>query len=324
MSKGEGAMEMESTVELAEGESIRADRWISGLGIMSRSQFESRRLKIFMKGREIKASRKIKHGDVLFLQWQEAAEPVYAPEKMELDILYEDEGVIVLNKPAGLVVHPGAGNHEGTLVQGLLYYNRHLKDSFQDEVLRPGIVHRLDKDTSGLIITAKNPEALEMLCAQFRSRRTEKYYLAFVKGALPARRGRIEGLIARDEHNRKKFKVHPTRGKHALTLYQVLDSWDGVSLVKLKLETGRTHQIRVHLQSLGCPVLGDPLYSRREKRWENLPLMLHSWTLGIRLPGHEEASRFEAPPPESFNRFYKELEEGPSGAQSLSERLSLL
>ncbi len=314
---------MKTIVELAQGEQIRADRWVSGLGLMNRSQFESRHLRIFMEGQEIKPSRKIKKGDILVLEWENPAEPEYAPEKMALDILYEDESVIVLNKPRGLVVHPGAGNHKGTLVQGLLYHNRQLKESFKNEPLRPGIVHRLDKDTSGLIITAKTPEALEALAAQFRNRNTEKYYLAFVKGTLPARRGKIEGFIARDERNRKKFKVHPSRGKYALTFYQVLDSREGVSLVKLKLETGRTHQIRVHLQSLGCPVLGDPLYSRKEKSREDLPLMLHSWRLGITLPGHGVPSHFEAPVPEIFETLYTRLSKAPS-VQSLSEKLSLL
>jgi len=303
---------MTTTVSLPEGEAVRADKYISGLGIMKRSQFESRKLKVLMDDEEMKLSRKVRNGDVLVLEWEEAEEPDYSPEKIDLDIIFENKDVIVINKPQGLVVHPGAGNTSGTLVQGLLYYNRHLSENFADETLRPGIVHRLDKDTSGLIITAKSPEALELLSEQFRNRSTEKYYLALVKGRMPARRGKIEGLITRDEKNRKKFRVHPTKGKHALTRYEVLQAWDRYSLLKLKIETGRTHQIRVHLQSLGCPILGDSVYSRRDNFIGDVSMMLHSWKLGITLPGETEPRVFEAPVPPRFDELQKRIEQADS------------
>ncbi len=293
-------MEETIIVDLPEGDSIRADKYISTQGIMKRSQFEACGLRIFADSREIKFSRKVKNGETLELRWEEPEEPQYDAEEMDLDILYENEDVIVLNKPQGVVVHPGNGNFHGTLVQGLLYYNRKLGTAFAEEKVRPGIVHRLDKDTSGLIITAKNYSSLEALSEQFRHRTTEKYYMALVKGRMPARRGDIETYIKRDDRNRKKFITHDSQGKYALTRYEVVKSWQNYTLVKLKLETGRTHQLRVHLLSLGCPILGDPIYSRKDNRFPDTTLMLHSWILKIALPGDEDASEFTAPLPERF------------------------
>ncbi len=302
-------MEKEIKVELPEGEAVRADRYISGIGIMSRSQFELCKLKVELNGREIKVSRKIRNHDVLKLSWEPQEEPEYGPEEMDLDILFENEQVIVLNKPQGVVVHPACGNYHGTLVQGLLYYNKTLAGSFGEESIRPGIVHRLDKDTSGIIITAKDASSLECLSAQFRDRTTEKYYIALVKGRMPARRGDIDTFITRDEKNRKKFTVHESKGKHAITRYEVIKAWDNYTLLRLKLETGRTHQLRVHLQSLGCPILGDPIYSRKDNRYPDTGLMLHSWKLKIQLPGEEEQREFTAPLPDRFSRMEELLDE---------------
>ncbi len=297
----------EIIVSLPEGETLRADKYVSHMGFMRRSQFESHKIQVFMNDKEIKLSKKVKDKDVLVVNWSTPDEPDFAPEKMDLDILFENDQVIVLNKPQGLVVHPGAGNYSGTLVQGLLYYNQQLGNHFEDDPLRPGIVHRLDKDTSGLIITAKNPDSLESLSEQFRNRTTEKYYLAFIKGRLPARRGNIDTFITRDDKNRKKFKVHETKGKRALTRYEVLESWDRYSLIKLKLETGRTHQIRVHLLSMGCPILGDSVYARKDNVIGDVTMMLHSWKLGIVLPGETEMRQFEAPIPERFTELKARL-----------------
>ena len=301
-------MEKEIKVELPEGETVRADKYISGIGIMSRSQFELCRLKVELNGKEVKVARKIRNNDVLKLSWEQQEEPEYGPEEMDLDILFENEQVIVLNKPQGVVVHPACGNYHGTLVQGLLYYNKTLAGSFGKEKVRPGIVHRLDKDTSGLIITAKDTSSLENLSAQFRDRTTEKYYIALVKGRMPARRGDIDTFITRDEKNRKKFTVHESKGKHALTRYEVIKTWDNYTLLRLKLETGRTHQLRVHLQSLGCPILGDPIYARKDNRYPDTGLMLHSWKLNIQLPGEESPREFTAPLPDRFLRMEELLD----------------
>ena len=301
-------MEKEIQVELPEGQSVRMDKYISNLGIMNRSQFEICKLRVTADGLEMKLSKKVKNGDNLHLFWEEPEEPDYEPEEMDLDIIFENENVIVLNKPQGVVVHPGNGNYHGTLVQGLLFYNRNLSSAFHQELVRPGIVHRLDKDTSGLIITAKNTASLETLSAQFRERTTEKYYMALVKGRMPARRGDIEGYITRDERNRKKFTVHDSKGKYALTRYEVVKAWEDYTLVSLKLETGRTHQLRVHLLSLGCPILGDPIYSRKDNRYPDVSLMLHSWKLKITLPGETEARKFSAPLPERFHKMQEILD----------------
>ena len=299
----------EIKVELPEGETVRADRYISGLEIMKRSQFDSHKLQAFMGGKEIKLSKKLKDGDLLEISWETPEEPDYKAEKMDLDIVYENDEVLVLNKAQGIVVHPGAGNYSGTLVQGLLYYNQQLGNHFEDDPLRPGIVHRLDKDTSGLIITAKNPESLESLSEQFRNRTTEKYYLAIVKGRLPRRAGDIETFITRDEKNRKKFKVHDTKGKNAITRYKVLKAWERYSLVELKIETGRTHQIRVHMLSMSCPILGDSIYARKDNVIGDVNLMLHSWKLGIVLPGEAEMRHFEVPRPPRFDEVIAHLDQ---------------
>lgn len=299
----------EIKVELPAGETVRADRYISGMDIMKRSQFESHKLQAFMGGKEIKLSRKLKDGEIIEISWETPEEPDYKAEKMDLDIVFENDEVLVINKAQGIVVHPGAGNYSGTLVQGLLYYNQQLGNNFEDDPLRPGIVHRLDKDTSGLIITAKNPESLEALAEQFRNRTTEKYYLALVKGRLPRRFGDIETFITRDEKNRKKFRVHDTKGKTAITRYKVIKAWERYSLVQLKIETGRTHQIRVHMLSMGCPILGDSIYARKDNVIGDVKLMLHSWKLGITLPGESEMRQFEAPMPSRFDEVIAHLDQ---------------
>ncbi len=305
--------EIEVLVDLLPWERIRVDKYVARLGLLRRSQFEAQKLRILQDGQILKFSHKVQQGDRLQLHWEEPQEPSYEGEPLELNILFENQDVLVIDKPQGMVVHPGAGNHRGTLVHGLLYHNRELLEAFGGHSLRPGIVHRIDKDTSGLIISAKHPDALKVLVNQFRDRSTEKYYLTLVKGRPPKRRGDIEGYIVRDERNRKKFRVHPQAGKYALSRYEVLQSWEKYSLLQVKIETGRTHQIRVHLLSLGCPVLGDTLYARKDNSLGNIPLMLHSWKLGIRLPGEEEMRFFEAPIPLRFKEVQQRLDQEAAG-----------
>jgi len=280
----------------------RIDKYISDQNILTRSQFKSRKAQVFIDGGEVKLSRKISDGEVLELQWDDPEALDIEPEEMDLQILYEDENSIVVNKEQGVVVHPANGNYSGTLVQGLLYHIKNLGEKFDNQLERPGIVHRLDKDTSGVIIAAKNPETHEFLSAQFRDKTNEKYYLAVVRGYPPKRRGVIETFLTRHPVDRKKFITHESMGKYASTEYRVLRSWDKYALMLLKLNTGRTHQLRVHMVHIGCPILGDPVYGRKDNLYPEATLMLHAWKLKIRLPGTSEDSLFKAPVPVRFRK----------------------
>jgi 23S rRNA pseudouridine1911/1915/1917 synthase len=233
-------------------------------------------------------------------------------EDIPLTVLYEDSQVLVADKPAGMVVHPGAGNFSGTLVHALLFRIGGWPESEGASApgLRPGIVHRLDKDTSGVIITAKNPRAQEFLAAQFRERRVKKEYLAVVKGRLYPLTGRISSYLIRDSGNRKKFTWNGEgRGRLAVTSYRVLKVFENHSLVLLRPRTGRTHQLRVHMLSLGHPIAGDPLYSRPGGEAKSLPqgLMLHARRLSLLLPGETGERTFQAPLPERFKQYLSEL-----------------
>ena len=205
-----------------------------------------------------------------------------APEDIEFEVLYEDEDLIIINKPAGLVVHPSPGHWKGTLVQGLL---ARYPDLFQGEKsLRPGIVHRLDAGTSGLMVVAKHVKAHERMSMLFKSRSVMKEYLALTWGAPKNRTGLIDLPIGRDSRNRLRMAVTP-KGKRAITKYQVLWTCNGFSFIKCRIYTGRTHQIRVHLKSLGCPLVGDKLYApRRDPVFEFERIFLHAWRLAFPHP----------------------------------------
>lgn len=280
--------------------STRLDKYLSDCaGIMTRSQLKERVVYLAVNGKAAKLSTTVKEGDSITVEYDTPSLPHYEPEYLPLDIIYEDNDVILVNKARGVVVHPAAGNHTGTLVQGLMYHISDLSGKFQGDRLRPGIVHRLDKDTSGIIIAAKHPEALEYLGVQFRKKQVRKTYLALVKGTLYPGEGIIEKGIIRDPGNRKKFTTAETGGKPALTRYKVLRRFESGSFVMLMPETGRTHQLRVHMLSRGAPILGDPVYSRhKDKTIENL--MLHAYMLKIRLPGSDSVSVFHAPVPRDF------------------------
>jgi len=285
---------------------MRADKYIAEhWAILTRSQIKQRQARIEVNGRESKLSKKVSFGDELAIFYQPLEEFNLTPEKIDLDVIFENKDVLVINKPQGLVVHPAAGNFSGTLVHGLLYRYKEeeFAGTFQEES-RPGIVHRLDKDTSGVIITAKSVESLNFLAQQFREKTTRKRYVALVKGCYQYQEGRIENYLIRDPHNRKKYtwRDQSGQGKHSITDYKVLKTFDDYSFVSLHPKTGRTHQLRVHSLSLGHPILGDPIYSRRGP---NDPdnLMLHAYSLKIMLPGETQVRHFQAPIPERFRPF---------------------
>jgi 23S rRNA pseudouridine1911/1915/1917 synthase len=260
-----------------------------------------------LNGKAAKLSRMVKPGDSLELSWADPEPADLAPEDLPLTVVYEDSRVIVVDKAQGMVVHPGAGNSGGTLANALLFRrgwqgggiaakNGTSSGGWQ----RPGIVHRLDKDTSGVMIAAWDDEALAFLSDQFKRRRVRKTYVAIVQGVPPETSGRIETLISRDSRDRKRFAVSADRGKSALTRYRVIRSWKGHSLVLLRPRTGRTHQLRVHLRYLGHPITGDPVYGYRDTGFPEATLMLHAKSLSITLPGEERPAVFKSPLPDRF------------------------
>ncbi len=216
--------------------------------------------KIHVDGKQVKASHLIEPGEHLSVEYEMQYAPTLYAENIALDIVYEDDYLIVVNKQPGLIVHPGAGNATGTLVNALIYHCEHLSND--NGLLRPGIVHRLDKDTSGLLISAKDNSIHGNLRSQFSKRTIEKFYYALVWGQFDEDTGEIDAPIGRSPKNRKKFTVIET-GKPALSRYEVIERFEFLTLVRVKLETGRTHQIRVHMTYVNHPIFGDPYYGGR-------------------------------------------------------------
>jgi 23S rRNA pseudouridine1911/1915/1917 synthase len=292
---------------------LRLDRYVAeDLKLLTRSQLKTKLLGAKLNGKPAKLSRAVKPGDFLELAWAEPEPLTLVPEDIPLDILYEDHRVVVLNKAQGMVVHPGAGNHSGTLANALLYRRLRflppipeVSGSLPGASCRPGIVHRLDKDTSGVIIASYDDAALAFLADQFKKRTVKKTYAAIVQGTPREERGIVETRIVRDSRNRKRFAVSTDRGKSALTRYRVIRSWGAYSLLALRPRTGRTHQLRVHLRHLGSPILGDGVYGIPDRRFPAATLMLHALTLSITLPGRDAPSLFKAPLPARFRTFIK-------------------
>jgi len=265
---------------------IRADCFVASLGMFTRSQIDRRSVTIRdLGGRILKPSKKLTEGVKVVVEWDDPPSCDIAPEPLALKILYEDENSLLIDKKQGVVVHPSHTHMHGTLVQGLLHRYARFDALFQGDRVRPGIVHRLDKDCSGLIIAAKNPQALEFLSAQFRDRSIKKRYLALTRGIPRKAEGEIDSPIGRHPHNRKIFAVNVPHAKAALTRYRLLGQSAGYALLLLRILTGRTHQIRVHLKSMGTPVLGDPIYGDGDSLFPDATLMLHSWKLGIEIQG---------------------------------------
>lgn len=283
----------------------RLDKALADLTTLSRSQAneEIKKGTVLVNGKAAKAKYAVKVGDVITYEIPEDETLDYEAEDIPLDIIYEDEDVAVINKPQGMVVHPSAGHTSGTLVNALMY---HIKDlSTINGVMRPGIVHRIDKDTSGLLMIAKNDISHKALAEELKDKKSLRKYLAIVHGNLPNDRGMIEAPIGRSEKDRKKQAV-TAKGKEAVTRFQVLERFGNYTLVELTLETGRTHQIRVHMAYIGHPVAGDPLYGPR-KTLKGQGQFLHARTLGFTHPRTGEVMTFTAEAPAIFQERLEEL-----------------
>ena len=277
---------------------LRLDKAVADLTELSRglANEQIKNGQILVNGEAKKAKYAVKEGDVISYEVPEPEVVEYVSENIPLEIVYQDEDVAVVNKPQGMVVHPSAGHTSGTLVNALMY---HIKDlSGINGVLRPGIVHRIDKDTSGLLMIAKNDQAHLALADELKDKKSLRKYWAIVHGNLPNDRGVIEAPIGRSEKDRKKQAV-TAKGKPALTRFQVLERFGDYTLVELQLETGRTHQIRVHMAYIGHPVAGDEVYGPR-KTLKGHGQFLHARTLGFTHPRTGEVLEFTAEAPAIF------------------------
>lgn len=261
-------------------------------------------------GRPAKRGWKLEPGDEVLLRVPDPEPTDLVAEPIPLEVVYEDADVLVINKPRGLVVHPAAGHWSGTLVHALL---DHIDDEEFTGVggeLRPGIVHRLDKDTTGLLVVAKNDAAHQALSAQIASRTAHREYLALVHGAPEVDAARIEAPIGRHPVDRKRMAVNMERGRDATTHFRVLERFKGFALLACRLETGRTHQIRVHLAYIGHPVAGDPVYGPRKQALGLRAQALHAHRLGFYHPGTDEWMEFSAPVPDDFAAVLERLRAG--------------
>lgn len=350
---------IERTVSLVVGPvdgKVRIDAYVAANAVgISRTLVGDKDTRILVDGKDTKRSRPVKEGQSIEVRWIEQCFEGVEPQDIPLDILYEDDDILVIDKPQGMVVHPAAGNPDGTLVNALVYrygsafsemtslpYVPENADSPLDDVsgqpspcaeedsslvddvdsavggedspgglspaVRPGIVHRLDKDTSGVMVIARNREAHASLSRQFKEHTTDKYYIAIVKGRMETRRGRIVTGIKRDPEDRKRFSTCPVdEGRRAETHYLVLRQYAGYALVRIRILTGRTHQIRVHMQSIGHSVLGDPIYARKDGSYPDVTLMLHALQLQFNHPATGRRMRFCAPMPQRFKDVLRTL-----------------
>ena len=262
---------------------------------------------VTVNGKPAKAGNKLNESDEIYMVLEPPKELSVEPEDIPLDILYEDEDIIVINKPKQMVVHPAPGHYSGTVVNALLY---HCKDSLSgiNGVLRPGIVHRIDQDTTGAIVICKNDYAHRFIAEQLREHSITRTYHAIVHNHVVQEEGTIESTIGRHPVDRKKIAMNVKNGKHAVTHYKVLDPLNGkFTYICCNLETGRTHQIRVHMASIGNPILGDSVYGPSKCPFHLTGQTLHAKTLGFIHPRTKKYIEFDAPLPEYFQKLLKQL-----------------
>ena len=285
----------------------RLDKYLSSNTEFSRALIQDmiEHDNILVNNKQEKASYKVKMDDEIEIKDGYVKELNIEPKKMDIDIVYEDDDIIVVNKASGVVVHPGSGNYTDTLVNGLLYYQKNLSNINGDE--RPGIVHRIDKDTSGLLLIAKNNKTHEILGDYFKNKKVKREYLALLCGEFPHNSATIDAPIGRDLKDRKKMAVTDKNSKEAITDMKVVKRYKGYTLVSCILKTGRTHQIRVHMAYIGYPIYNDPVYNTRKS--DSFGQFLHSYKMDFIHPITGKEMHFECELPKEFKDFIDTLEE---------------
>ena len=308
-------MKKDTYIVSPETKAERLDTYVSSKSGLSRSHVQKliKQGLVIVNSRIEKVSYKVKNGDSIELTIPVQPESPLVPEDIPLDVIYEDEHIIIINKPPKMIVHPAAGYKSGTLINALIY--RCGKLASIGAPLRPGIVHRLDKDTSGIIVIAKDDAAYLNLCKQFKERKVEKYYLALLYGTLKKDKGEINTPIGRAIADRKKMSTKTRKGKEAVTQFEVIKRFKSATMVKIKIITGRTHQIRVHFAASGHPVLGDKIYGKKTdikfaQRTINFSRqMLHAQSLKFKHPVDGSPLEFTTPIPKDIETAIKELNE---------------
>ena len=283
---------------------IRIDSYLKDNIDFSRSKIQKliKQGKVFLNGKVISSSTLVHQGDVIDIDDTMEYDTSLKKEDIPLDIVYEDDYLIIINKPSGMVVHPAPGHYSSTLVNALL---GRFSLSNNDE-LRPGIVHRIDKDTSGLLIVAKTDEVHDILSRMIKDKLIERKYIALVDGVIPHETGTIDAPIGRDIKNRQKMMVTDINGKDSVTHFKVLKRYTNHTLIECKLDTGRTHQIRVHMAYIGYPIVNDPVYGRGKKTTE-FGQLLHSYSIKFIHPITKEELYFKVDVPEEFKKIEKEV-----------------
>lgn len=287
----------------------RIDKWISSaLTDLSRSYIQKciKEGQVFVNDVPRKASYRLKVDDEIVFRIPEAVEPAICAEDIPLSVLYEDEDVLIVDKPKGMVVHPAPGHYSGTLVNAVLY---HCKEQLSgiNGVLRPGIVHRIDRDTTGSLVICKNDRAHREIAVQLKDHSMTRSYRAIVHGVLKNDEGTVDAPIGRDEKDRRRMAINEKNGKPAVTHYKVLKRFREYTYIECRLETGRTHQIRVHMTSIGHPLLGDEVYGSRRSPFRLEGQTLHAYTLGFIHPGTREYLEVSAPLPAYFEHLLEIL-----------------
>ncbi len=300
---------MEEIIIVSDDENIRADLWLSyKLKQYSRAYIQKliENNRISVNGETIKSNYKIKRNDQFHIIIPEPVKLDIKPEDIKIDVIYEDNDIIVINKPKGMVVHPAPGNYTGTLVNALMKYcGNSLSDI--NGLIRPGIVHRIDKDTSGLLVVAKNNRAHASLSLMLNKHQIIRIYNAVVKGVIIENRAKVDVPVGRHAVNRKKMSVDIRRGRSAVTHFKVLERFSDATYIELKLETGRTHQIRVHMSYIGYPLIGDIIYGNKKDNRNINGQVLHARKLCFTHPITSEYMEFEAPLPLYFTELLSEL-----------------
>lgn len=292
-------------IEIVTEDKIRIDKYLTEKTDLSRSKIQKLidEGKILVNGNEVSSNYKVKLNDKIEIKEEDMDFSIdIVKENIPLDIVYEDEYLLVINKKSGMVTHPAPGNYTGTLVNALLY-----KFDLEGDPVRPGIVHRLDKDTSGLMVVAKNEKVHDLLASMIKDKKVERHYLALVEGVIPHETGTIDAPIGRDVYNRQKMAVTDVNGKDSITHFKVLKRYKDKTLVECVLETGRTHQIRVHMAYIKHPVVNDPLYNK--KKADSFGQMLHSKSIKFTHPITGKEIYYEVEPPKEFMEKLEMVEE---------------